>query len=168
MTVHQGKLDQNRIIGSQHMNKRGLDSLEVWQVAKELAVYICSDVLPELPPEEKWCLTTQLRRSVQSIPANIAEGFGRYYYQEGVRFCYIARGSLEETYSQLCIARELGYINDEMFTQVIEKTNTLRRLLNGYIAFLKRSKRGSDEPGARLSVREFEFNYDPLGEMDMN
>lgn len=150
------------------MGKRGLDSLEVWQVAKELAVYVCSDVLPELPPEEKWSLSAQLRRSAQSIPANVAEGFGRYYYQEGVRFCYIARGSLEETYSQLCIARDLGYIDDELFAQVVEKTNKLRRLLNGYIAFLKRSKRGSDEPGAHLSVRELELNYGALDEMDIN
>ncbi len=150
------------------MGTIGLDSLEVWQVAKKLAVFVCSDVLPKLPPEEKWSLSTQLRRSVQSIPANIAEGFGRYYYQEGVRFCYIARGSLEETYSQLCIARDLGYIDDELFAQVVEKTNELRRLLNGYIAFLKRSKRGSDEPGAHLAIREFELNYDALDEIDVN
>jgi four helix bundle protein len=150
------------------MGKRGLESLEVWQVARKLAVSVCSDVLPKLPPEEKWSLSTQLRRSVQSIPANVAEGFGRYYYQEGVRFCYIARGSLEERYSQLCIARDLDYIDEELFTQVVVKTNELRRLLNGYMAFLKRSKRGSDEPGAHLTVREFEFNYGAFDEMDMN
>jgi four helix bundle protein len=150
------------------MGKRGLDSLEVWQVARKVAVIICSDVLPKMPPEEKWVLTTQLRRSVQSIPTNIAEGFGRYYYQEGVKFCYIARGSLEETYSQLCIARDLGYIADDVFVQVVERINKLRRLLNGYIAFLKRSKRGIDEPGARLSVREFDVNYQALDEMEMN
>jgi four helix bundle protein len=149
------------------MSTKGLDSLEVWQVAKTLAVFVCSDVLPKLPPEEKWSLTTQMRRSVQSIPANIAEGFGRYYYQEGVRFCYIARGSLEETYSQLCIARDLGYIDDELFAQVVEEVNKLRRLLNGYIAFLKRSKRGGDEQGAHLSARELEIDYDALDERDV-
>jgi four helix bundle protein len=149
------------------MNKRGLDSLEVWQVAKTLAVFVCSDVLPRLPNEEKWGLATQLRRSVQSIPANIAEGFGRYYYQEGVRFCYIARGSLEETYSQLCIARDLGYIDDELFAQIVDEVNKLRRLLNGYIAFLKRSKRGVDEPGAHLTARELEIDYDALEERDV-
>jgi four helix bundle protein len=150
------------------MSKRGLDSLEVWQVAKKLAVFVCNDVLPKLPTEEKWSLTTQMRRSAQSIPSNIAEGFGRYYYQEGVRFCYIARGSLEEMYSHLCIARDLGYIDDEVFEKVVENINKLRRLLNGYIAYLKRSKRGVDEPGAHLSVREFDINYDALDEMDLN
>jgi len=150
------------------MGSRGLDSLEVWQVAKTVAVVGCSDVLTKFPPEEKWSLTTQIRRSVQSISANIAEGFGRYYYQEGVRFCYIARGSLEETYSPLCIARDLGYIDEELFAQVNGEVNKLRRLLNGYIAFLKRSKRGFDEPGAHLSVREIKLNYDALDEMDIN
>lgn len=149
------------------MSKRGLDSLEVWQVARKFAVFMCSDVLPKLPPEEKWSLTTQMRRSVQSIPSNIAEGFGRYYYQEEVRFCYIARGSLEEMYSQLCIARDLGYIDDEVFVQVVENINKLRRMLNGYIAFLKRSKRGVDEPGAHQAAREFDINYDALAELDI-
>ncbi len=136
------------------MSVKGLESLDVWQIAKGLAVRVCHDILPVLPPEEKWGLTTQLRKSAQSIPANIAEGFGRYYFQEGVRFCYIARGSLEETYSHLCIARDLGYISEERFTQVAEDINKLRRMLNGYISFLKRSKRGIDEPRARLSISE--------------
>ena len=136
------------------MSVKGLESLDVWQIAKGLAVRVCRDILPVLPPEEKWGLTTQLRKSAQSIPANIAEGFGRYYFQEGVRFCYIARSSLEETYSHLCIARDLGYISEERFTQVAEDINKLRRMLNGYISFLERSKRGIDEPGASLSISE--------------
>ncbi len=65
--------------------------------------------------EEKWGLSQQIRRSAQSIPANIAEGYGRYYYQETIRFCYIARGSLEETLSHLVLAHELGYIPDRLF-----------------------------------------------------
>ncbi len=79
--------------------EKGLESLQVWQKAMALAVAICKDFLPLIPSEEKYVLKDQLRRSIQSIPANIAEGFGRYYYQEGVRFCYIARGSLTESKS---------------------------------------------------------------------
>ncbi len=58
---------------------------------------------------------TNLRRSVQSIPANIAEGYGRFYYQESIRFCYIARGSLEETFNHITLAQQLHYLNDETF-----------------------------------------------------
>ena len=78
---------------------KGLDSLEVWRRSIDFAKLIHDTVLPILPVEEKWGLAQQLRRASQSISANIAEGYGRYYYQEGVRFCYIARGSLEETIS---------------------------------------------------------------------
>jgi hypothetical protein len=74
-------------------SEKGLGSLKLWQRAVELAEYIHKTVLPALPADEKWCLTQQLRRSAQSVPANIAEGYGRFYYQEGIRFCYIARGS---------------------------------------------------------------------------
>ena len=60
------------------MGVKGLESLEVWQIARGLAVRVCRDILPMLPPEEKWGLTTQMRKSAQSVSANIAEGFGRY------------------------------------------------------------------------------------------
>jgi four helix bundle protein len=133
------------------MKQRGLDSLEVWQKSRDLAKKVCVTIIPLLPEEEKWSLSSQLRRSVQSIPANIAEGFGRYYYQEGVRFCYIARGSLEETYSHLRLANDLGYIPKEILDDVLENIDEIRRLVSGYIRFLKRSKRGEGEPGERAS-----------------
>ena len=71
------------------MTVDGLKRLKVWVKAKEFAVKIYEQILPLLPPEEKWNLNQQLRRSSLSISANIAEGYGRYYYQDNVRFCYI-------------------------------------------------------------------------------
>ncbi len=76
---------------------KGLETLLVWQKSLAFAVEVCKIILPKMPVQEKWPLVDQLRRSAQSIPANIAEGYGRFYFQESVRFCYIARGSLEET-----------------------------------------------------------------------
>lgn len=81
------------------MSVAGLRKLKVWVRAKDFALKIYEQVLPLLPPEEKWNLNSQLRRSTLSISANIAEGYGRFYYQDNVRFCYLARGSLEETLS---------------------------------------------------------------------
>lgn len=112
---------------------------------------IYMDVLPLLPKEEKWCLAQQLRRAVLSIPANIAEGHGRYYYQETIRFCYIARGSLEETYTYINLAHDLSFIPLELYQDINNSIEELIRLINGYIAYLKRSKRGFDEPGAHIN-----------------
>ncbi|MCJ7623726.1 MAG: four helix bundle protein [Anaerolineaceae bacterium] len=126
----------------------------------DLAVTICRDILPTLPDKEKYSLTNQLRRSAQSIPANIAEGYGRYYYQEGIRFCYIARGSIEETYTHLIMAHRLGYLVEDLFLSMAEEIDELRKMLNGYIAYLKRSKRGANEPGSSTNLREVPQEYE--------
>lgn len=96
---------------------------------------ICKEVLPRLPADERFVLARQLRRSVQSVSANIAEAYGRFHYQDAIRFCYVARGSLLETYSHLILARDLGYIGGREMTTYID-------LLNGYIDYLRRSKQG--------------------------
>jgi four helix bundle protein len=125
----------------------GLEKLNVWRKAMDLAVWISKEILPLLPKEERYALSDQLRRSVQSIPANIAEGYGRFYYQDNIRFCYIARGSLEETRSHLIYAHEMEYLTTELFQNAESDIAGLRHLLSGYIAYLKSSKPGSSEPG---------------------
>lgn len=141
------------------MSVENLQKLDVWKKAKEFAISIYKEVIPLLPPEEKWGLAQQLRFSSQSIPANIAEGFGRFYYQDNIRFCYIARGSLEETISHLILANELSYIPKEIFISISNRGDDLLRLLNGYISYLKRSKLGNNEPGSNLSIHEPSENY---------
>jgi four helix bundle protein len=93
--------------------EKGLASLTVWKKAIDFAEWIIKEILVLFPVEERYALVSQLRRSVQSIPANIAEGFGRFYYQEGVRFCYIARGSWEESRSHLELAYRLNYLTGD-------------------------------------------------------
>jgi four helix bundle protein len=128
--------------------EKGLESLQLWQRSLEFSVIVCKHIIPLLPQEEKWALSSQLRRAVQSIPANIAESYGRYHYQDAIRFCYIARGSLEETFSQLMLAIKLGYLGEVQKDSLVGEIIELRKMLNGYISFLKRSKRGATEPGA--------------------
>ncbi len=89
------------------MSVKSLETLEAWCKSKEFSLRVYREALPLLPVEEKWNLNQQLGRSSVSIPANIAEGYGRYYYQDNARFCYNARGSLEETLSHLVIATEM-------------------------------------------------------------
>jgi four helix bundle protein len=141
------------------MSVGGLEKLDVWREARDFAVRINKEVLPLLPAEEKWVLNQQIRRSSQSIPANIAEGHGRFYFQDNVRFCYIARGSLEETLSHLVYAQSVGYIPDVLFKSFAQDGEDLNRLINGYIGFLKKSKQGANEPGANYSVREDASGY---------
>ena len=100
--------------------------------------------MPHLPPEEKWDLGDQIRRSSKSVGANIAEGHGRFYYRDRVRFCYNARGSLSETENHLRVARELGYISEQTYRQGRDLASETQRLLNGYINYLKREKPGHD------------------------
>ena len=140
-------------------NIQGLETLEAWKRAKEFAVKVCKEVLPLLPAEEKWSLSQQIRRAVQSVPANIAEGHGRFYFQETIRFCYIARGSLSETYTHITVARELGYIPEKVYVDLRKQVEDLIRIINGYIAYLKRAKIGANEPGAAYTVREDSAPY---------
>lgn len=142
------------------MSIKGLESLEAWCKSKEFSLRIYREVLPVLPSEEKWNLNQQVKRSALSIPANIAEGYGRYYYQDNVRFCYIARGSLEETLSHLVITHEMDYIPTSLFDSLEQDGEKLLQLINGYIGYLKRSKQGRNEPGAGLSVHEDAAAYE--------
>lgn len=141
------------------MSISGLEKLDVWKNALAFAVRIHQEFIPLLPLEEKWSLAQQIRRSAQSIPANIAEGHGRFYYQENVRFCYIARGSLEETLSHLAFAQKIGYLPVGLFQSLAADGEKLNKLINGYLAFLKQSKRGANEPGANYAARELPPEY---------
>lgn len=132
--------------------EKGLEHLQVWQKAIQFALFVCKKVIDKFPDSEKYALSSQIRRSAQSIPANIAEGHGRFYYQDNVRFAYISRGSLEETYSHLIFAQEMGYVTQEQFQEAREKYSELLKMINGYINYLKKTKMGIKEPGAEYVV----------------
>ena len=141
------------------MSISGLEKLDVWCKAQDFSVRVHKEVLPHMPSDEKWALTSQIRRASQSIPANIAEGHGRFYFQDNVRFCYIARGSLEETLSHINYAFKVGYVPDSLYKILVTDGENLNRLINGYIGFLKKSKQGANEPGANHAVHEAPSDY---------
>jgi four helix bundle protein len=107
---------------------RSFRDLRVWQKAHEfvLAVYRYSESFPE---REKYGLAHQLRRAAVSIPANIAEGFGKRSRAEKARFLNIAEGSVEECRYYLILSQDLGYGESESLTATLEETN---KLLNAY------------------------------------
>jgi four helix bundle protein len=132
----------------------GLEQLKTWQIAMEFAVKICRELLPTFPADERFGLNSQLSRSAQSIPSNIAEGYGRFYFQEGIRFCYMARGSLEETRNHLVFAWKMGYITETIFKQYEDESKVLSRMINGYISYLKKTKLGENEYGNSGEIHE--------------
>jgi four helix bundle protein len=130
----------------------GFEGLEVWQKAHALMLFVHREIVPCLPRDEKWNLADQIRRSSKSVGANIAEGHGRFYYRDNVRFCYNARGSLSETENHLVDAHDLTYISDDVYQRGRALAAETHRLLNGYIAYLKRRKPGQAEPGHDVNV----------------
>ena len=121
-------------------SKQGLETLQVWQKSLDFAVDVCQNVLPLLPSEEKYVLNSQLRRAVYSISANIAEGCGRFNFQESIHFCYIARGSMAETKTFLVLAERLGYIDEELHQTYQTHLMELGKMVHGYIAHLRKQK----------------------------
>ena len=84
--------------------KSTFESLKVWEEARALRREI-SQLVKEFPDKEKYRLSDQMIRASRSITANIAEGHGRYHYQENIQFCRQARGSLFELLDHITVAR---------------------------------------------------------------
>lgn len=107
--------------------------LEAWVVNHESSLLVYK-LTKAFPGDEKFGLTTQLRRAASSVTANIAEGFGRYHYKDKIKFYYNARGSVYEVRSFLILAKDLGYIRDtEIYNETIRKVFQGAKVLNGLI-----------------------------------
>lgn len=113
--------------------------LETWKQARKIR-NIISALVKGFPIEEKYRVTDQIIRSSRSIGDNIAEGHGRYHYQDNVRFCIIARGSLSETLNHIVTALDENIITEEMFKAFQIEYDQCLKLLNGYILFIKKKK----------------------------
>jgi four helix bundle protein len=117
----------------------GLTDLTVWKQAVDFRRLI-SHLVSSFPKDEKYRLADQLIRSSRSCAANIAEGYGRYHYQENIQFCRQARGSYYESFEHLHCAQDEKYISEEQFTELSQKIEMYLKTLNGYIDFLEKQK----------------------------
>jgi len=79
-------------------------------------------------------------RASRSATANIAEGYGRFHFQENIQFCRQSRGSLYELIDHVLVAEECEYIDNENKKTLIEHIVSAIRLLNGYVKYLKARK----------------------------
>lgn len=118
---------------------KNFEDLESWKLSRQLRNEIAI-LVKTFPLEEKFKLTDQLIRASRSVTANIAEGYGRFHYQENIQFCRHSRGSLNEILDHLICAFDCNYINENDLKLYREKISPILKILNGYISYLRKRK----------------------------
>jgi len=102
--------------------------LKIWQKSIDL-VEASYKLSGNLPTEERFGLVSQIRRAAASVPANIAEGFGRWNSREFVRFLAIASGSLRELETHFVIAGRLGFLSERSVEPMFQRIDELARMI---------------------------------------
>ncbi len=120
------------------MKLLSFEELDCWKASRDVKNEV-RIIIKRFPSEEKYALTDNMRRASRSITENIAEGFGRFHYQENIQFCRISRGSLFELIDQYITAKDESYINDEEYNKGRELIKKAIALLNGYINYLRKA-----------------------------
>ena len=109
--------------------------LKAWQAAYKMVLEIYK-ITEKFPKHEMYGMTSQIRRAAVSVSANIAEGYGRQHRKEYVQFLSIARGSLGEVETYILLAKDLGYINENVYGQLDGLRQETGRILTGLIRSL--------------------------------
>jgi four helix bundle protein len=115
-----------------------LENLEVYQIAEEFSDEIWF-IVQQWEHFKKDTVGKQIARSADSISANIAEGYGRFYYAESKQFYFYARGSVQETKSWLSKSKRRRLIETAFADRLIEKAELILLKLNAYIKFIANS-----------------------------
>jgi four helix bundle protein len=126
------------------MGYRSFEDLEVYKAAREYRKKIYQ-LIKELPVEEKYNLAGQMRRAALSLTNNIAEGHGRYHFQENIQFCRVSRGSLMELIDDLNVCIDEKYFPFAYLEGLKEEGYKINKMLNGYIAYLKKRRNEKSE-----------------------
>jgi four helix bundle protein len=116
----------------------GYKNLEVWKKAIDLVEEIYK-ITKAFPDDEKYSLTSQMRRASISIPSNIAEGNRRNSQREYIRFLRISFASGAELETQMIISERLGYIQDKDIQAVNDRLEEIMKMLNGLIGSIERN-----------------------------
>ncbi len=118
------------------------EDLFVYQKAREFSRKIAA-LVKKLPADERNKLKDQMTRARRSITNNVAEGYGRFHYQENIQYCRQSRGSICEIIDDLIECRDENYIDDKEFYSSREDAYSLIKIVNKYIAYLKKAKQES-------------------------
>ncbi len=117
---------------------RSFEDLDVYKLARAFSNKV-SQLLKRLPKDE-FNLKEQMRRAKLSVTNNIAEGFGRFHFQENIQFCRQSRGSICELIDDFNECFDNGHIDKDESVQLKNDAYHLIKVLNGYIASIKRQK----------------------------
>jgi four helix bundle protein len=114
---------------------RNFRDLEIWNLSRSLVkeIYI---LMKTMPDEEKFGLTSQIKRSVISIPSNIAEGCAKKSNKDFSRFLEISLGSCYELETQLNLLSDIGLISEEIIEEKIIQVQTLEKKITSFINYL--------------------------------
>jgi len=112
---------------------KNFTDLIVWQYAHQLTLAIY-EVTKSFPKGEMYSLVDQMRRCSISVTSNIAEGFSRSTRNDKLHFYFMSKGSMTELQNQLILAKDLGYIAQELFDSLYERTIVILKLLNKFIS----------------------------------
>ncbi|MBL7741299.1 MAG: four helix bundle protein [Chitinophagaceae bacterium] len=121
-----------------------LEKLEVYQLAEAFSDVIWGFVAG-WKTFEKDTVGKQIVRAADSISANIAEGYGRFFYKESKQFYFYARGSIQETKSWLSKCKRRRLVPEEVCNQLLEDGEKILVKLNAYIKFVSRSPKHNDK-----------------------
>lgn len=111
---------------------RSFTDLIVWKEGHVLVLMVYR-ITKKFPKEETYSLIDQMRRAASSITANIAEGFGRNSYKEKLQFYYLSQGSLLELKNFILIGKDVGYLIDKDFDELVGQANKTHQILQGFI-----------------------------------
>lgn len=114
---------------------KSFEELTVWQKSHHLVLEIYK-ITKNYPKDERFALVSQMRRSSISVPANIAEGFGKRGKNNKINFYNIAQGSLDEIRYYVILSKDLGYINNHSY--LIKDIDEIGKMLNGMISSIRR------------------------------
>ncbi len=118
--------------------------LPVYKQCRSFRIKIAGFARKYFPKTEEYLLKAQLLDAARSVTANIAEGFGRFHYQENIQYCRQSRGSLTESMEHMITAHDDHYISKLLLAEVNTDYKQCLAALNGYIRYLKSAKQGSD------------------------
>lgn len=109
-----------------------LEDLEIYQESMRLGESVWK-IVGRWPYFAKDTVGKQWVRSMDSVAANLAEGFGRFHFNDNKRFCYYSRGSLRESATWLAKAKQRNLVDEESYTDLVASFRDLRRRLDAYI-----------------------------------